>query len=570
VSPTLSVGVHLVEKHIGEAVSMKYLNFGFLVVLILGCGDGAESTADAILPTMDGPTWHGEIKGIVEQNCQGCHVEGGGTPFNFDSYDAVRTLAPVSLNSMESGSMPPWMPNPDCRHYQDERIMNVGQIATFKEWIDNDMPEGVETSVDQSTNTLKSDVLAEFGPPTFIAQSAEPYLPDTSAPDDYRCFQVGDVFTEDTFVKATRIIPDATAIVHHVLLYVITPQDVAELEARDAEEDGPGYSCFGGPGIGQSFAPIAGWAPGGLPQITPEGVARYIPAGSKLVMQLHYNVLNGGVIPDQTSVEFYTTDDVPDYELKATPQAYLGLDIPAGDSESVQVTTFAVNKPDLTVIGVAPHMHSIGTHIRVDMIRADGTEECLVDIPKWDFNWQQTYRFLEDEVIVAQPGDAFRLTCVYDNSETNQPVVNGEQLVPRRVTWGDGTLDEMCLNYIHTIEPFEPVGARCAGLSACRDECEDPNDFDCILNCGAADQACGQCVVLDMVQPGGCARDECGTQLRDVGGCFQTCAAQLVAGGNIAQCLSDSCPEEYEAFSACMTPAIAGGLCDEGIDSCTD
>ena len=200
----------------------------------------------------------------------------------------------------------------------------------------------------------------------------------------------------------------------------------------------------------------------------------------------------------------------------------------------------------------------------------DGSEECLVDIPNWDFNWQQTYAFLEDEILVAQPGDEFRLTCVYDNSEANQPVVNGEQLEPRRVRWGDGTLDEMCLNYITTIEPFEAVQPRCSGLSSCRAACEDPNDFDCILSCGSEDQACGQCIVLDMVQSGGCARSECGEQLRNVGGCFQSCAAQLVAGGDIGLCLSTSCPEEYAAFSTCMTPAIAAGLCDESVDSCTD
>ena len=517
-----------------------------------------------------GPTWHGEIKPIIEQNCQACHVEGGGSPFNLDTLEAVRSMAPVALNSMESGSMPPWMPDPDCRHYQDERIMDVGQIATFKEWIDNDMPEGIATETEDSDTSLKISGLPALGSPTFVARSAEPYMPDTSAPDDYRCFQVGDVFEEDTFVKATRIIPDATDIVHHVLVYIITPQDVAELEQRDAEEEGPGYTCFGGPGIGQSFGPVAGWAPGGLPGIAPEGAARYIPAGSKLVMQLHYNVLNGGVIPDQTSVEFYTTDEPPEYELLATPQAYLGLDIPAGDANSVQITTFPVTKEDLTVVAVAPHMHSIGTHIRVDMVRADGTEECLVDIPSWDFNWQQTYAFLEDEIIIAQPGDEFRLTCVYDNSESNQPVVNGEQLAPRRVTWGDGTLDEMCLNYIHTLKPFEPIQTRCAGLSSCRDACDEPNSFDCVLACGSADQACGQCIIFDMVRPGGCARDECGQALGNVGGCFQGCIGQLVAGGDIGVCLGETCPVEYEAFSRCMTSAISTGLCDEGIDTCIE
>ena len=377
--------------------------------------------------------------------------------------------------------------------------MNVGQIATFKEWVDNGAPEGIASETEAARNALSvEERLAELGSPDFIAKAAEPYLPDTSAPDDYRCFQVGETFAEDTFVKATRIIPDATAIVHHVLLYVISPQDVAELEQRDAAEEGPGYTCFGGPGIGQSFRPLAGWAPGGLPQITPEGSARYIPAGSKLVMQLHYNVLNGGVVPDQTSVEFYTTSEPPEFEINAVPQPHLGIDIAAGDANSVQVTTFPVTQEDFTVIAVAPHMHSIGTHIRLDMVRADGTEECLVDIPNWDFNWQQTYAFREDEILVAQPGDEFRLTCVYDNSEMNQPVINGERIEPRRVTWGDGTLDEMCLNYLTTIKPFEAVQPRCGSLEGCRANCEDSNSLECLFECAGADLPCGQCII-DMI-----------------------------------------------------------------------
>ena len=169
-------------------------------------------------------------------------------------------------------------------------------------------------------------------------------------------------------------------------------------------------------------------------------------------------------------------------ELRATAPAYVGIDIPAGDKFR-SGDGFPVNQTDLTVIGVAPHMHSIGTHIRLDLIRQDGSEECLVDIPDWDFNWQQTYRFLEDDIVVAQPGDEFRLTCVYDNSEANQPIVNGEQLVPRRVTWGDGTLDEMCLNYIHTLKPFEPVQPRCGGLDACRAACDDADSLDCLFTC---------------------------------------------------------------------------------------
>ena len=110
----------------------------------------------------------------------------------------------------------------------------------------------------------------------------------------------------------------------------------------------------------------------------------------------------------------------------------------------------------------------------------------MVDVPKWDFNWQQLYSFREGEDF-GKSGDSFRLTCEYDNSETNQPVVNGERLTPRRVKWGDGSFDEMCLNYITVVEPFEPAGSKCSGLESCREQCSDDNSFTCLSSCLGTD-----------------------------------------------------------------------------------
>ena len=128
------------------------------------------------------------------------------------------------------------------------------------------MPEGDALETGRVKALSPKSSLSEFGEPSFIARSAEPYMPDTSFPDDYH-FQVGDVFTEDTFVKAlgsSRM--RRTSCMCFAIRYQAA--DVAALEQKDADEEGPGYTCFGGPGVGQSFGPVAGWAPGGLPQIT--------------------------------------------------------------------------------------------------------------------------------------------------------------------------------------------------------------------------------------------------------------------------------------------------------------
>ena len=113
-------------------------------------------------------------------------------------------------------------------------------------------------------------------------------------------------------------------------------------EQRDADEEGPGYTCFGGPGVGQNFGQIAGWAPGGLPSVSDPGYARYIPEGSRLVMQVHYNVLSGDPVPDQTAIELYAYEGEQENLLRTVPQANLGIQIPAGDQKSIHVKEFPV------------------------------------------------------------------------------------------------------------------------------------------------------------------------------------------------------------------------------------
>ncbi len=552
-----------------------------LVIGALGCEEGEDSEGESgeVMTggaggdgesSTSGVTWHGDVAQVVAKNCAGCHAGGGVAPFALDTYESVKAMATVSLESIESGRMPPWMPDRDCRTYQDERGITELEVETFRQWVAGGMLEGVPESGNEEGLEPES-VLSDLGEPDAFARYPEGYIPDGSRPDDYRCFALDVTFETDTFLQGTYIVPDVRPIVHHVLAYVILPEDVADLEAADAADEGPGYECFGGPGVGQSVEPLAGWAPGGLPQVTPQGVARFVPAGSRIVMQVHYNVLAGEPELDRTGIKLYYFDEPQPMLLRSKPQPFLGLDIPAGDSSSIHMKEFPVRRDPVTVVATAPHMHQLGKRIRVDLVRANGDEECLVDIPDWDFNWQQTYRFLPDEVIVANPGDKFRVTCEYDNSEMNQPVVNGERLTPRRVVWGDGSLDEMCLNFLSIIEPNVPPASRCAGLEPCRQDCSDPDSFECLNACMAPDPDCGQCVLQSAIlTASGCLRQGCGQELSVISSCFRDCAVELVTGGDLVACLEESCPAEYASLSECATPVLRSGACDEGIAECTD
>jgi hypothetical protein len=232
------------------------------------------------------------------------------------------------------------------------------------------------------------------------------------------------------------------------------------------------------------------------------------------------------------------------------------------------VKDFVVRQEGLVVGAVAPHMHQLGTKIRVDLVRKDGREECLVNIENWDFNWQQTYEFLPGEEIVTEVGDRFRLTCTYDNSEMNQPVVNGERLAPRRISWGDGSLDEMCLNYISTVKPYVAQEGRCLGLEACRAQCDNPDSFQCVNQCLAEDPVCGECVLGKLIGSGGCGLTHCLGELLGVRDCYQDCFIESVSTGNVTICMEDVCPAEYSSLTACMTPQIEAGTCDDAFSAC--
>ncbi|MCA9527211.1 MAG: hypothetical protein KC549_13055, partial [Myxococcales bacterium] len=382
--------------------------------VMLGCDD--EDSGSAAPPVEQGPTFHADIQPLIQAQCVSCHQAGGAAPFALETPEQVAAMAPAALASIEAGRMPPWQPDPDCRRFKRERLLTADQKALFKAWVEAGAPAG-----DPADAPIEQAQVADF-PADIATAPLEPYVASTERPDDYRCFALDATFDADTFLAGAQVVPGDRAVVHHVLVYIVPPEKVAAMEAMDADEDGPGYTCYGGTGLGNT-GPVVGWVPGMQPNYYEEGVARFVPAGSRMVMQVHYNTLAATPAPDLTTVQFKVYDAPQPYVIDTRPQAHLAIQIPAGEEKSEQVREFTHRGTEpFEIAGVAPHMHVLGQRIRVDLLRAEGDEECLIDIPGWDFNWQQSYEFQDPERIEIRPGDRFRLTCTYDNSAANQPV----------------------------------------------------------------------------------------------------------------------------------------------------
>jgi hypothetical protein len=260
----------------------------------------------------------------------------------------------------------------------------------------------------------------------------------------------------------------------------------------------------------------------------------------------------------------------PNYLIESHPFAHHTIYIPAGEAEVVQTKEYTNNtKKTWHLVAVAPHMHLLGYRVRVDYINEQGDEECIIDIPNWDFNWQRSYSLREKEQVEVAPGERIRLSCYYDNSATNQPVVNGKMLEPIDVAWGDGSLDEMCLSYLTVIKEFSATKDQCEAFNECSLNHQDDSNFARLMSCLSTDKDCALCSLQDMFTDGKCLDVACTPEIEAAGGCMINCATQIIAGGgDMYQCMEENCAVLKDDLDACATPALEAGKCDAEMIGC--
>ncbi len=407
---------------------------------------GSESTGADYGPDDGAITFYRDVLPIFGARCLGCHTEENIAPMSLLEYENAWTWRQSLAAAVESRTMPPWLPGPGCNDYANDRSMTDEEIETVLAWVDENGPRG-----------NPDDAPADLVPPPALLPrvdleivAPESYTP--TAPDDYRCFLLDLPIDDVAFVTGFHAKPENVAIVHHIIAYRIAPDRVATYEALDAEDPEPGYTCFGGPG-GSASDPAAGawlgaWAPGSGAAPYPEGTGLRVEPGSKIVLQIHYNTASGNTDPDRSAVELMLEPTVEKeaFMMLWADIAWLSGDmpIPAGSPDTVHTWNYdpttvmdfltdvvPPNSPFL-IYTATHHMHLLGQKADHTILRGDGSETCLLDIPRWDFGWQSAYRL--SEPVRFEPGDTLRLACQWDNSAGDHDV-----------NWGEGTGDEMCL-----------------------------------------------------------------------------------------------------------------------------
>jgi mono/diheme cytochrome c family protein len=384
-------------------------------------------------PTTTGLTWYKNVLPLFQKHCFSCHSQGGIGPFTLTKHEDVKSKLALIKWSVESKRMPPWMPDHTGAPITDVRQMSAQDIATVVKWVDAGGPAG--NPKDAPPYNPQPQQLEWVDKTVAPALAHKPAKVGDS--DDYHCLVIDPQLKQDRDLIGYEVVPGVKAIVHHVLIY---PVDLAAAKAKE-QVPGAGYTCYGGPGVPGITGInrlIGGWVPGTTVTVFPKGTGMRLPKGVGLVMQIHYNFDNAPSAKDLTTLRLqFAKEPIPaSKQLRMTALSDTGLAIPGNNTEHKESNT--ITSPKARVWGVLPHMHAMGTKISVTITRKDGTKETIINIPKWDFNWQQSYFFSNANTPQVEAGDKVTLNCWFKNN------------TGKTVTWGESTTEEMCLNYFYT------------------------------------------------------------------------------------------------------------------------
>jgi hypothetical protein len=404
--------------------------------------------ADQELPVPDRLlTYHGDVKPIIDAKCATCHRQGDVAPFSLETYADVFMFREDMRYAIQTGIMPPWQPDECCNHYRWDRSLTAEQTAALLSWIDQGAqpgdPENPASPLDIDNGGLSRVDLTITMP--------EPFTPEpVIGRDEIRCFLLDWPVDRDIYVTGLNVAPGNRSMVHHVIVFTVDDADVDALRAQDAQDDRPGWDCHGqSGGEARPTGSLGGWAPGYRGVEFPDGLGHKVPAGSSIVLNMHYDT-SSGAGQDQTSIEFQLADQVTQ-ELEGlaigNPLWLIGdgMQIDAGDPDamaffSYDPTVLTTKGRPFLIYAINHHMHELGSIARMAILRADGSTECLLNITDWDFDWLGEYYF--EQPVLLEPGDELYIECHWDNTAANQKIVNGEQQAPRDIRWG--TDDEMC------------------------------------------------------------------------------------------------------------------------------
>jgi len=364
-------------------------------------------------------TYAREVSRILNLHCVSCHRPGEIAPFSLTDYRQAAGWSSMIAEVVQEGRMPPWHASPDHGQFSNEARLTPSEKKAIADWVAGGSPEGNPTALPppitfaEGWRIPKPDLVLEMPEEVVIpAEGSMPYVQVTIDPK----------LTRDVWVRASQVRPGNPSVLHHLVVTVQPPG------SKRVDQSGGDF--------------LAAYAPGMPPRILPEGVARLVPAGSKFVFQLHYTP-KGTRQVDRSRIGLTFADpSTVKKDLKSGMGIDFRLRISAGDPDYVAKADFRFNQAGV-LYSLMPHMHLRGKSMTFEAEYPDGRKEILLDVPRYEFDWQNLYVLAEPKVMPE--GTVIHCVGHFDNSSNNPNNPNPK----RNVTFGEQTNDEMLVGYLN-------------------------------------------------------------------------------------------------------------------------
>jgi peroxiredoxin/mono/diheme cytochrome c family protein len=380
-------------------------------------------------------TYSNQIARIFQKNCVECHREGEIGPFTLTSYEEAQGWAEMIDEVVREERMPPWHASSEHGKFRNDPRLSDEDKQLIHRWVNAGAPEGDKKQLPEPRKFAEGWRIGK--PDVIVKINEKPFKVPAKGTVGYQYILVDPGFKEDKWILGAECKPGNAAVVHHIVTFVQTP-DASKI-GDDRSEDGPAKRL----GTIESDW-LAAYAPGSPPMKLPQGLAKFVPAGSKFVFQMHYTP-NGTATTDVSEMGLIFADPAKVKKEVGTWRAVNPrFRIPPGAANHEVQAEHTFHK-DTLLLAMFPHMHLRGKAFRYEAKFPDGRRQVLLDVPRYDFGWQNSY--VPESPVLMPAGTKLLCTAHFDNSENNLSNPDPKATV----TWGDQTWEEMMIGYFSMI-----------------------------------------------------------------------------------------------------------------------
>jgi hypothetical protein len=364
------------------------------------------------------PTFHKDIQPILATHCQSCHRAGEIGPMSFMSYKEVRPWAKAIKDSVSSRRMPPWFADPHIGKFANDRSMPKPHLDTLVAWVDGGAPEGNPKDAQKPREFVEGWNIPK---PDLVIEMPEPFDVPKEGKVDYQYIVIPMNLKEDKWVRMAEARPSDRSVVHHIVVFARHPQSSwLRGEAEPGKPyvpprtlpDGRPRSDIGG--MGNEIITI--YTPGNVPDIWQPHQAKFIAAGSDIVLQMHYTANGKKAGRDRSKIGLVFATEPPKERVMTVSAGNSRFEIPPGEP-NFPVTGNFLFRSQAKLLSFFPHMHLRGKAFDYKLIEPGKEPEPLLKVTPYKFDWQLTYKLEQPRVLM--PGAKVEATGYFDNSPNN-------------------------------------------------------------------------------------------------------------------------------------------------------